>query len=217
MFKGVNRVIKVLVYSDFILNYGWGFLSPIFSLFIAQEITNGNLEKALEVAGLSAFFYWIPKSILQIPIARYLDKNHGEKDDFTLMLIGTFMTGIVPIMYLLSTAPWHIYLAQIVHSIAMALVIPAWTAIFTRHIDKGKEALEWSLWSTFVGVGAGIAAAMGGVATAFLGFKLILAFVGLFTFLAAILLIFIRKQLFSTIQATHIGQPVKTPNEEGTW
>lgn len=214
MFKAINRVVIILVTSDFILNCGWGLASPIFALFIAQKITGGDLSQALGIAGLSAFFYWIPKSFLQIPIGKYLDRNHGEKDDFYFMIVGTFLTALVPLLYLVASLPWHIYVAQIIHSIAMSLVVPSWMAIFTRHIDKGKEALEWGLESTFIGVGAGVSAALGGIAASFFGFNVVFIFAGVLTVISASLLMLVHKDISSKNKGIHIVFPIKSSFEE---
>lgn len=214
MLKSINRTIKILVTSDFILNYGWGLLGPVFALFIAQRITGGNINQALQVAGLAAFFYWIPKSFLQIPIGKYLDRNHGEKDDFLFMVVGTFLAGIVPIVFLVATLPWHIYSAQIIHAFAMSLVVPSWMAIFTRHIDKGKEALEWGLESTSIGIGAGIAAAFGGTVASIFGFNLVFICASVFTIVSAFLLILVRKDISPKEQLPHFVPTLKSPGED---
>ena len=88
MSKIVSKIVRILITSDFFLNLGWGFLAPVFALFILQNITIGDPLKAAEVAGFAALFYWIPKSFLEIPIGHFLDKKHGEKDDFWFMFIG---------------------------------------------------------------------------------------------------------------------------------
>src|SRR3989338_5955377 len=107
--KIINKIVKVLIASDFFLNLGWGLLSPVFALFILQKITFENPAKAAEVAGFSALFYWITKSLIEIPIGRFLDKHDGEKDDFWFMVMGLFIVGFVPLGYLFSTTPWQIY------------------------------------------------------------------------------------------------------------
>ena len=187
----INKVIKILITSDIFLNSGWGLLAPVFAIFILQNIQGGNAK----VAGFAAMTYWIVKSSLQIPIGKYLDKNHGEKDDLYFLILGTILVGFVPFGYLVSSLPWHIYLCQILQAVGMAMVIPPWDAIFTRHIDKGKEAFEWGLESTTLGFSAGIAGAIGGLLVAFVGFKIVFIMVGSFTFLAAALLFLIRKEL----------------------
>ena len=191
----VNKAIRILITSDFFLNCGWGLLAPIFAIFIIQNITTGNSVEAAKVAGFGALFYWVTKSILQIPIGNYLDKNHGEIDDFWFMVAGMFLASLVPFGFLFSSLPWHIYLLQVVHAIAMAIVIPPWMAIFTRHIDEGKEALEWGMESTGIGLGAGFAGAAGGTLVALFGFQIVFILTGGFTFLSAILLLLIRKEI----------------------
>lgn len=195
MSKIVNNIIRFMIASDFVLNLGWGLLGPVFAIFIVQNITVGSASEAARVAGFASLSYWVTKSVLQIPVGRYLDKVHGEKDDFWFMVMGTFVAAFIPLGYLLSSAAWHIYLLQIIYAIGMSMVFPSWLAIFTRHIDKGKEALEWGMESTFIAAGAGIAGGTGGVLASIFGFPILFIFVSGFTFLATILLLFIKKDL----------------------
>ncbi|MCX6720818.1 MAG: MFS transporter [Candidatus Staskawiczbacteria bacterium] len=214
MAKLINRVIKTLVVSDLFLNLGWGLLSPIFAIFILGNIAKNSPAQAAGIAGLAALFYWIPKSFFQIPIAIFLDKKHGEKDDFWFMVCGMFIAAFIPIGYLFSSAPWHIYLLQVIYAAGMAMVLPSWLAIFTRHIDKGKEAFEWGLESTSVGMGAGIAGGLSGIVVALVGFKVLFISVSALTIISTILLLLVRKHIFS--RDGHIipfsgGKPVVEP------
>ncbi len=187
----INKVIKTLVASNIFLNAGWGLLAPIFAVFILKDIKGGSVE----IAGFASMIYWFTKSFLQIPIGKYLDKNHGEKDDFWFMVIGLFISGLVPIGYLVSSLPWHIYALQVLYAIGMAMVIPSWSAIFTRHIDRGSEALEWSVESTSLGFSAGIAGGAGGLLSALIGFKIVFALVSAFTITASLLLFFAKDSV----------------------
>ena len=196
MSKIINKIIKVLITSDFFLNLGWGLLSPVFAIFILENIATQSISEATKVAGFAALFYWITKSLLEVPIGRFLDKKHGEKDDFWFMVIGTFITALVPIGYFFSSMPWHIYFFQIIHAIGMAMTLPSWLAIFTRHIDKGKEAFEWSLETTSIGAGAGIAGGVGGIIASIFGFNMLFIFVSVLTALSATLLFFVKNDVF---------------------
>jgi MFS family permease len=193
MAKVINKIVKVLVTSDFFLNLGWGLLSPIFALFILEKITLADPAKAAEVAGFAALSYWITKSLIEIPIGRFLDRHPGERDDFWFMVIGLFIVAFVPIGYLFSTSPWHIYVFQVVHAVGMAMTLPSWLAIFTRHIDKGKEAFEWSMETTSIGAGAGIAGGLGGVVASIFGFPTLFIFVSGLTFFSAVLLLLVKN------------------------
>ena len=50
----VNKVVKYLVLSDLLLWAGWGFISPIFSIFVVQEIAHATIL----TAGISVAAYW---------------------------------------------------------------------------------------------------------------------------------------------------------------
>jgi MFS family permease len=195
MLKIINRVIKILIVSDFVFNSAWGLLAPVFAIFLVDKIAFGSAIEGAKIAGFASLIFWVTKSILQIPIGRYLDKNHGEKDDFLFMFWGTFITGLAPFGFLISSSAWHIYLLQLFQAVGQALMVPSWLAIFTRHINKGNEAFQWSVRSTSLGFGVGIFGAIGGIMVATFGFKLLFILVGGFTIVSAFLLLLIKKEM----------------------
>lgn len=154
-----NRIVKFLIVSDLIFWTGWGFINPIFAIFIIERIEDGS---AL-VAGIASGIYWVLTSILRIPIGIMLDKGKGEKDDYLVLTAGLLVAALVPLGFIFSKFAWHIYLLQSIYAVGMAMALSGWQAIFTRHIDKGKEATEWGIDATSVGFGMGIAGILGGL------------------------------------------------------
>lgn len=194
MSKSINKVIKVLIISDVALVTGYGFMDPIFAIFISERIAVAGVGGAAMVAGFAMAIYWGVKSLIQIPLARYLDGKKGEKDDFYFVVFGNLLAAVSIFGYLVSSQPWHVYLLKGIFSIGMAMNIPAWTAIFTRHIDKGREAFEWATRSTSIGIGAGISGAVGGIIASIFGFNLLFIGVGLFIAASAFLPFLIYKE-----------------------
>lgn len=188
----INKFIKILITSDFFLQAGWGLSGPIFAIFLTKQIVGGNLK----MVGFIAATYWIVKSIVQPFIAHDMDKNHGEKDDFNFLIAGMYVANLVPLGYAFSTRPWHIFFLEFIRALAMACVVPSWSAIFTRHIDKGREAFSWSMESTGIGIAAGIAGASGGIMASFFGFKAVFVLVSVFGILSSSILLLIRNQIF---------------------
>jgi len=195
MFKSINKVVKTMIASDVALLTGFGFVSPIFAIFITQRITAGNTLEAAKIAGFTMGIYWGLKSILQIPFGKYLDKTEGEKDDLWFVVIGNVLAALAVFGYIFSSLPWHIYLCQGIYSLGMAMNIPGWCAIFTRHIDKGKEAFEWSTRSALVGIGVAASGALGGLIAAKFGFNFLFIGVGIFASASAILPLLVYKEL----------------------
>ena len=191
MFK-INKVIKILITSDFLLQSGWGLIGPIFAIFLTKQIQGGDLK----MVGFIAATYWITKSVIQPFIAHHLDKNHGERDDFLFLIIGMYVANLIPLGYIFSTQPWHIFTLEFIRGLAMACVVPTWSGIFTRHIDRGREAFSWSIESTGLGLAAGIAGAFGGILATLLGFQVVFILVSAFGVISSSVLLLIRYRIF---------------------
>lgn len=187
----INQVVKNLVFVDLVFHSALGLVGPIFAIFVADEIVGGNAK----VVGFAVGIYWVVKSLLQVPLARWLDKNHGEMDDFLFMVVGFVIASLATVFFAFVKLPWHIYILQTVKAIAMAMMIPAWCGIFTRHIDKGREAFNWSLDSTAVGLGAGITGALGGLYVVHFSFQSLFILAGAISFVGALIPLLIRHKM----------------------
>jgi MFS family permease len=205
--KSLNRVIKILITSDFFLQSGWGLIGPIFAIFLTGQIQGGSLR----MVGYIAATYWVTKSIVQPFIAHQMDKNHGEKDDFRFLLIGMYVANLIPLGYIFSTQPWHIFTLEFIRGLAMACVIPTWAGIFTRHIDRGREAFSWSIESTGIGFAAGLAGAFGGILASIIGFKVVFLLVSIFGLISASTLLLIRRHVFSKDRFAPLVPPSEKP------
>jgi len=189
----MNKIIKVLILSDVALLSGFGFVIPIFAIFLVDKIQGGNIE----VVGYAAAIYWIVNSLTVIPFARYLDKNRGEKDDLWFVVIGNVLAAASVIGYIFSYLPWHIYLLQAMYALGMGMNIPGYSAIFTRHIDKNREAFDWSVRAALIGLGSGVSGALGGIIANRFGFNTLFIGVAIFILISAALPILILKQVAS--------------------
>jgi len=189
--KSINKVIEVLIFSDMALLAGMGFLTPIFAIFLTQNIQGATIQ----TAGLASGIYWIVNSLAMIPIGKYLDKREGEKDDLLAIILGNALTALVALGYIFSRLPWHIYFLQVIYGLGMALNIPAYTAIFSRHLDKGKEAYGWGVRGALTGVVIGVAEAVGGYIANHFGFNILFAAAALIVLASAALLFMISREM----------------------
>jgi MFS family permease len=186
-----NKIVKYLVLSDLVFYTGWGLVTPIFAIFIINNIQGGTIL----IAGIASSIYWVLRSVLRVPIGIFLDKHKGEKDDYFFLVFGLLIAALVPFGYIFSKLPWHIYALQAIYAIGMAMSVSGWAAIFTRHIDKGKESTEWGLDSASYGIGMGVAALAGGLAVTTFGFNPVFIAVGIMGLLGVVLLLGIRNKI----------------------
>lgn len=147
------------------------------------------------MAGIAAGIYWIFKSFLQIPIGKFLDLYREENDDYWAMVVGMAISSLVPLGFLFASYPWHLYGLQFLLAFGMALAVPARNAIFTRHIDKEKEAQTWGFQSSVLGFAGGLAGIAGGFIADAMGFAALFLLLSLFGMIATILVIGIRNDI----------------------
>lgn len=187
----INNLIKFLTFSDILIVTGWGLINPIFAVYVTQQIKGGNLE----LIGLASSVYYILRSVLQLPFARFIDKRKGEIDDFIVMGIGSLFICLVPFLYIFAKTNVHVIILQAFYGIGSAMALPGWLAIFTRHIDKHKEAEEWAFYSSMVGLGAALAGGLGGFFAEKFGFRLLYLIVGVICTFGASFLFFVYQDL----------------------
>ncbi len=187
----INKVIRVLVLGDIMFFSAFGLIGPIFAIFVTDQIAGATVA----TVGFAATINLLTRALLQMPVARYIDRHRGEKDDFKFMVTGSTLISVVPFIYLFVTVPWHLYLAQVVLGVGGALANPGWYAIFTRHIDKNKEGTEWTLQNIGISLAAAGAAAIGGILAQYFGFRNLFLIVGVLSLVGLI----IQMSLYSTV------------------
>ncbi len=207
----VGRVVKYLVISDLFLLLGWGIIDPVFPIFIVQQIRGATLI----TVGVSAAVYWIVKSIFQIPVANYLDRTPGEKDDFIALVGGLLLAGFSALAFAVVSTTWELYLVQTIHAVGFALYVPSWSSIFSRHLDHDRVSFDWSLDSTVAGLAAGVSGLIAGVVASVLGFVAVFISGGVFSLLAAFVLMAAPDLVLPKPADTGVQMKDKTPGAAG--
>jgi MFS family permease len=203
MFKNINRIVKIMVTADMIFYAGWGLISPILAVYIIGAVRGGNVG----VVGIGVGVYWILKSIVQIPLAYYLDNNHGEKDDYYVWIVGMVIVSLVPLGFIFISLPYHLYILQAVYAIGMAMIIPSWSGIFTRHIEKRREAFCWGIESSGFSIGAGVGGIVGGIVAEKFGFIPLFLAVSIMGFASTVLILFIKGNILPKERIYPIPKP----------
>jgi hypothetical protein len=187
----VNRIIKYLILSDLAFWSGWGLVTPIFAIFIVERIEGGSVF----IAGAASAAYWIFRSLFRVPVSFFLDKCSGEKDDYWFLTVGLFIASLVPFGFVFATKPIHIYILQVVYALGVATSASGWSPIFTRYLDRGREATQWGLSGSSYGIGIGITGMIGGWAVMRFGFNPVFITVGVMGLLGVIFLLCLKDDI----------------------
>ena len=203
--QSINKSIKILLFFLFIVNTAAALWTPIFSIFILDHIVGATLS----IIGLTSAIYSVVRSVLQIPIAKYLDSRAGEKTDFNVIFTGIVLAIVCSFAFLVVKEVWQLGVIQIFWGVADACTMAAYYSIFSHHIDRKSAAFEWSLYSVGgITIAVAIGGLIGGFVAQYFGFSSIFIAAGSLNVLALILLGVLKPhmKIMREVKAQHLGK-----------
>jgi len=189
--RKINSVIRFLTLSDIFLLGAFGLIAPVFAVFVIGNINMGTVE----VVGIAEGIYLLTRSVGQIPFAALIDRIKGEKDDYWALFIGSLAFSAIPLFYLIISEPWHLYVLQFFYGLASAATYPSWYAIFTRHIDKNHEGVEWGVYQTLVDFSMAATASIGGFIAYRYGFSQLFILVSIVSVIGSLFIMAVYKNM----------------------
>lgn len=205
--KNVNRIVRFLALGDLLLWGGWGFVGPVFALFVVAQIEGANAA----TVGTAVGIYWIVKALVQIPVASYLDRTPGEKDDFYALIFSFILAGFTAMLFLLVQSSTMLFFITGLQGIAFGIYTPSWAALFSRHLDTDHNALDWALDSTTVGLAYGSAGIIGGLLAAAFGFDAVFILASILCFGGVVLLITVPNFVIPRPPKSGPAKPEEAP------
>lgn len=185
-----SKIVVSLMISDFLLHSGWGFVGPIFALFLSERIEGFSIG----MVGLAAGIFWITKSTAQPFVARIMDLIKGDKDDMNFLIVGLIVISFLSLGYIFATNIYHIFIIEFIRGLAQALIVPAWLGMFTHYMDKDWRSLTWAVHSTLVGYALGFTAVFGGIIADKIGFQTVFLLVSTSAMFSAITVYITKKK-----------------------
>lgn len=176
-----NKLVINLIISDFFLQSGWGFVGPVFAVFMIDRISGTTIG----MIGVAAGVYWITKSTVQPFIAKSMDLIKGDRDDVNILIVGLVILGLLSLSYIFASNIWHIFFIEFLRGLAQACVVPAWYGMFTHYMDQEWRSFTWAIHSTFIGYALGFTAIFGGLIAARIGFQAVFILVALSAIISA--------------------------------
>ncbi len=181
----MNLKLKLLLYASVFGNFSSGLLGPIYALFV-QNI-GGNVL----TASISFAIYTITFALLTTFIGKLEDTKFNKEK---MIFIGYLILTIGNLFFLFIEKEFHLYLVQVLMGIGVSVVNPAWEALYSLALDKGKESSEWSYWNAGAGLSVALAALAGGLIVKYYSFNLLFIIMALFHLISALVTIFLLKK-----------------------
>lgn len=161
----MNPIVKAFIVSELFVWSSWNFVTPIFAVFVVNDITNGSVE----LAAFAFSAYMIARVIFELASGRYL-AHVSEEAKFITTIIGIILVSVSYLgLGMIHTIPWLFFFICL-SGAGIGVATPAKNALFSIHLDKGKESTEWGIYDAIIFVGMATATALGGVIAKQYGF-----------------------------------------------
>ena len=181
----MKKEVEILTAVSLFYNMGAGLFTPVYALFV-RDIGGTAVE-----AGIAWAIYSIVLGILTMVFGRMEDHKLNKRK---MVFFGYIIVAFCSLGYLLIQEPWHLFALQFLIGLGVAILAPAWYALFGLFEDKGAEASEWSLWSGGRSIFMGIAAIGGGFIINTFGWETLFITMFVFQIIAALISVKLLKK-----------------------
>jgi MFS family permease len=183
-----NHSLRVLLCTNALILIALALLGPIYAIFVREQI-GGTV---IDVSMASAICYFVAGMTTFIS-GRYADK---VKDGATVLVIGYMVMGFGFFSYLWAVSIPMLFLIQGIIGMGLAIYSPVFNAMYSDHLDKNKETLEWSAWESVNYFTAAIGAVLGGVLVNAFGFKVVFVIMTFLCIGSALYILGLPKKTF---------------------
>ncbi|EKE06880.1 MAG: hypothetical protein ACD_18C00249G0015 [uncultured bacterium] len=158
----MKQGIKILLISDSWINLSLGMIGPIYAIFV-EEIGGDILD-----ASWAYSVYMITAGVVMYLLSKWEDRaKHKEK----FVVLGYALTSIACLSYIFVYNQATLLFTQVLLGLSVAILSPAFDAIYSHYVKVKEEASNWGLWEALSFIVTGLAAVIGGYMANMFGFR----------------------------------------------
>lgn len=188
----MHKALKILIISSMFWNFSIGLLTPIFAIFV-QQIGGGIVE-----ASRAGFLYTFLIGLTIVMFGRIEDKISKR----AMFLFGRMLFTLGAASYIFVESIGQLYFVQIIIALSLAIIDPAFNALFSKSLRRGKESTDWSIWEGSIYIVIGLGAIIGGFIANNYGFKLLFVLMTISAALSTITAsMLIRKNMWRALRS----------------
>lgn len=161
----VNPLVRAFILAEMMIWSSWNLIQPIFALY-AITIPGGNIETAA-----SAFSVHLIVRVFGELISGRILTDRGELAKFCMAILGILIWAISYLGFAFTTNMIYVFIFYGVAGLGIGLATPAKNSLFSSHIDKEKDAMEWGMMDATVFFCISLASLLGGFIASKYGFR----------------------------------------------
>ena len=200
----VNSVVKAFMVGEMLLWSAWNSVYPIIALF-AIQLPGGDIKTAASAYST----YLVVRVVFELISGRLLMAS-GELRKFAVTVLGVSVISVAYLGFARAGSLYELYFFYAVAGCGIGLASPAKNSLFSTHLDKNRESLEWGMLDAAVFMSMALSAALGGFVAEQYGFS-VLFYIATIINLAGIIpyLLYIRREKQSMWGIFFGAKPIK--------
>ncbi len=186
----VNQIVRAYIISESFVWSAWNLVIPILAIFVVDNIKGGSVQTAATAYSI----YLITRVVFELICGKILVRTSDRKK-YTIALVGIILLGFSYLFFSISQSISTLLIGYMIAGMGLGLSAPAKNALFSIHIEKNKEASNWSIADAVTFGCMALAATLGGFFQSVYGFHILFAIAAFINFLGAIpFILFIYKK-----------------------
>lgn len=187
---GVNPFVKAFIFSEGLFWSSANLVLPLFVLFASTQISNTNIQ----IATFALSSHFIVRVVTELFSSNYLSKL-GEYRKITIIIAGITLLSISYAGFSFTNTVPSLFLFGGLAGLGWGIITPLKLSLFSTHLDKNKETLEWS-WTDAINLTLiACATALGGFITNNFGFAPLFVLASIINTAAIIPFLFYIKKI----------------------
>lgn len=185
----INPLVKSFIISEAFLWSAWNFITPIFAIFVANKVSGGNVS----IAASAYSVFLIARIIFELISSKYFAKSSDNKK-LKVTVVGISLLSVSYLGFAFTKTVFPVFLFYIFAGAGFGISAPLKNALFSTHLDKDKESVEWSMHDTVVFIGMALSTALGGFIASIYGFTFLFILAAIVNLLSSFpYILFVRK------------------------
>ena len=130
----MHKVLRILILSDLFIVGSFGLVQPIFAIYMLQNVAGTTITDI----GVAVTIQLVTKAIVQILVAKWTDKEPGNRRELWTLFVGSILMSLVSFSYIWANNLPILFTLQFLYGFGAALAFPGWVVIYTRYLRAEK-------------------------------------------------------------------------------
>lgn len=177
----MNGLVKSFIASEVLIWSAWNSAMSIIAIFAANQLAGGSVE----IAATALSVHLLVRVCFELFASKVLSKVNESKKLLAIIFgVSLISISFMGFSFTKTIAPFYLFYA--LSGVGLGLASPLKNSLFSTHLDKNKEASEWSIYDSLVFLGMAASAAIGGVIAKTFGFGVLFWIAAIVNFIGVI-------------------------------